>query len=174
MRGRRRYATIGDAETMTVPEARREARRLIATFTETAKNDGDPRTSGHPMDAFAAEHVKDWFASMAERPGVANRAMLVPSMMRMAEFWGYRAHNSNPCKNARRYQMKPKERFLTADKMARLNAVLTRDEFRCPDVVAIVRLPLRRDRVPRMDGIGSRTSASIFPTPDHGRAQCGC
>ena len=27
-----------------------------------------------------------------------------------------------------------------ADEMARLNAVLTRDEFRCPHIVAIVRL----------------------------------
>lgn len=36
--------------------------------------------------------------------------------------------------------MKPMERFLTAEEMARLNAVLTRDEFRCPDVVAILRL----------------------------------
>ncbi len=40
VRGRRRYATVGNAETMTVPEARREARRLIAAFTETVKNDG--------------------------------------------------------------------------------------------------------------------------------------
>ena len=32
------------------------------------------------------------------------------------------------------------ERFLTAEEMARLNAVLTRDEFWCPNVVAIVRL----------------------------------
>ena len=32
------------------------------------------------------------------------------------------------------------ERFLTADEMARLNAALTRQEFRYPDVVAIVRL----------------------------------
>ena len=36
---------------------------------------------------------------MSDRPGVANRAMPVLSMMmRMAELWGYRAHNSNPCK----------------------------------------------------------------------------
>ena len=180
-RGRRRYATIGDADAMTVPEARTEARRLIAAFTETVKNDGGPKTPGHPMDAFAAEfldrqarhwkprtlecnarivrkdilpafghmtvdaitaeQVRDWFASMSGRPGVANRAMPVLSMrMRMAELWGYRAHNSNPCKRTRRYRMKPKERFLTAEEMARLNAVLTRDEFRCPHIVAIVRL----------------------------------
>ncbi len=181
VRGQSRYATIGDADAMTVPEARREARRLIAAFTETVRSDGGPRTPGHPMDAFAAEfleryarhwkpgtladsarivrklilpafghmtvdeiaveHVRDWFAAMSERPGVANRSVPVLSvMMRMAELWGYRAHNSNPCKNTRRYRMQPKERFLTADEMARLNAVLVRDEFRCPDVVAIVRL----------------------------------
>ena len=181
VRGRRRYATIGSADAMTVPEARREARRLIASYIEPAKADTGPRTPGHPMDAFAAEfleryarhwkprtmtanaylvrnhilpafghmtvdaiaveHVRDWFASMAGKPGSANRAMPTLSvMMRMAELWGYRAHNSNPCKNTRRYKMKPKERFLTAEEMARLNAVLTRDEFWCPHIVAIVRL----------------------------------
>lgn len=36
--------------------------------------------------------------------------------------------------------MKPMEGFLTAEEMARLNAVLTRDEFWCPNVVAIIRL----------------------------------
>ena len=180
-RGRRRFAILGSADTMTVPEARAEARKLIAAFLDTAKNDNGPRTPGHPMDAFAAEfldrqarhwkprtlesnacmvdkyilpafrhmtvdaiaveHVKDWFASMADRPGAANRAMPVLStMMRMAELWGYRPHNSNPCKNARRYRMQPRERFLTAEEMARLNAVLTRDEFYCPQAVAVIRL----------------------------------
>ena len=179
-RGRRRYATIGSADIMGVPEARREARSLIAAFTETVKNDGGPRNPGHPMDAFAEEfleryarhwkprtlvesayvvrkyilpafghlavdaitagHVRDWFASMAERPGSANRAIPALSvMMRMAELWGP-PHNSNPCKNTRRYRMPPRERFLTAEEMARLNAVLTRDEFWCPHIVAIVRL----------------------------------
>ena len=181
VRGRRRYATVGDADAMTIPEARREARRLIACYIEPAKNESGPRTPGYPMTAFAeelldrqahrwkprtqetnarivrkdilpvfgdltvdaitVEQVRDWFASMAERPGIANRAIPVLSMMmRMAELWGYRAHNSNPCKNTRRYRMKPMERFLTADEMVRLNAVLTRDEFWCPNVVAIVRL----------------------------------
>ena len=36
--------------------------------------------------------------------------------------------------------MTPKERFLSGEEMARLNTVLTRDEFWCPNVVAIVRL----------------------------------
>ena len=97
---------------------------------------------GHlTVDAIAVEHVRDWFASMADRPGSANRAMPVLSvMMRMADLWGYRPHNSNPCKNTRRYRAEPKERFLTAEELARLNAVLTRDAFWCPHIVAIVRL----------------------------------
>ena len=181
VRGRRRYAWIGNADTTTIPEARREARKLIASYIEPAKKDGGPKTPGHPMTAFAAEfldrqarrwkprtletnirivrnnillafghltvdaiaveQVRDWFASMAERPGIANRAMPVLSvMMKMAELWGYRTHNSNPCKNTKRYRMPPKERFLTSTEMARLNAVLTRDEFWCPHIVAIVRL----------------------------------
>ena len=36
--------------------------------------------------------------------------------------------------------MKPRERFLSAEEMARLNAVLTRDEFYCPQAVTIIRL----------------------------------
>ena len=165
VRGRIRSATIGDADTLSVPQARAEARKLLATFIEPARKDDGPRTLGHPMPAFAEEflerqarlwkprtvttnahairnhilpafahmtvdaiaagHVRDWFASMAERPGSANRAMPVLStMMRMAELWGYRPHNSNPCKNAKRYRMKPRERYLSAEEMARLNAVL--------------------------------------------------
>ena len=55
---------------------------------------------------------------------------------------GYHPHNSNPCKSARRYRMQSKGRFLTAEEMARLNAVLTRDEFYCPQAVAVIRLLL--------------------------------
>ena len=181
VRGRRRYATLGRADSMTIPEARREARRLILNYMDPPNHEKGPRTPGHPMvafseefldrqarawkprtrdtnarivrneilpsfqhltvDAITVEQVKEWFASMSDRPGVGNRAMPVLSvMMRMAELWGYRRHNTNPCKNTRRYKMKPMERFLTVEEMARLNSVLTRDEFWCPHIVAIIRL----------------------------------
>jgi len=40
-RGRRHYASIGSAEAMSVPQARCEARALIAAFTDTVnKSDG--------------------------------------------------------------------------------------------------------------------------------------
>ena len=79
------------------------------------------------------------FASMADRPAVANRAMPVLSvMMRIAELRGYRVHNSNPCRNTRRYRTAPRERYLTPEEMARLNMVLTQDEFQCPQAVAAI------------------------------------
>ena len=137
VQGRRRYANVGDAATLTVPQARREARKLIAHFTEPAKTRIGPRKPGEPMTAFAEEffdrqahrwkprpretnarivrkdilpllgdmtvdaikneQVKEWFASMSKRTGVANRALQVLStMMWMTERWGYRAHNTNP------------------------------------------------------------------------------
>ena len=92
--------------------------------------------------AITVEHFKDLFASMADRPGSANRAMpALCVMMRMAEaLGGYRRRNSNLCKNTRRYRTEPKERLLSPEEMARLNAVLTRDEFHCPHIVAVIRL----------------------------------
>lgn len=95
------------------------------------------------VDEIAVEHVRDWFAALSDRPGIANRSMPVLSvMMRMAELWGYRVHNTNPCRKTRRYRTPPRERYLTPEELARLNAVLARDEFYCPHVVAIVRLLL--------------------------------
>ena len=96
------------------------------------------------VDEITAAHVGEWFASLAERPGTANRAMPVLSvlsvMMRMAEQWGYRVHNTNPCRGTRRYRRPPMERYLTPKQMARLNAVLARDEFYRPQAVAAIRL----------------------------------
>ena len=57
VRGRIRSATIGSADTMTVPEARAEARKLIATFINPARKHNGPRTPDRPMDAFAGEFL---------------------------------------------------------------------------------------------------------------------
>ena len=50
-------ATLGNADALTIPEARAEARRLIASFADTAKKDSGPRTPGRPVEAFAAEFL---------------------------------------------------------------------------------------------------------------------
>ena len=149
VRGSRHYANPGDANSVTIPQAWREARRPIASLTEPTKQDNGPRTPGHPMTAFAneflerqahrwiprtrdtntrivrndilpafgdttvdaitVEQAKKWFAPISERPGVANRSMpILSAMMPMAELWGYRARNTNPCERARRFRRNPK------------------------------------------------------------------
>ena len=83
---RRRYATIGDADTMTIPEARAEARRLISAFTETARNNGGPRTQAHPMDAFAAEFLdrlaRHWQPKIQETNARIVRKDILPALGR--------------------------------------------------------------------------------------------
>ena len=58
------------------------------------------------VDAIAVKHVRDWFASMADRPGAANRAMArstregpaMPTVdltpMFRAEEWGLRGREN--------------------------------------------------------------------------------
>ena len=69
VRGRIRSATIGNADTMTLPEARAEARKLIASYIEPARKDNGPRTPGHPMDAFAEEFLERYARHWKPRTG---------------------------------------------------------------------------------------------------------
>ena len=74
VRGRRRYATLGNADSMTIPEARREARKLIASYIEPAKTGNGPRTPGHPMVAFAGEFLDRQARLWKPRPGTPTSA----------------------------------------------------------------------------------------------------
>ena len=83
VRGKRRYARIGSPDTMTVPEARREARKLIASYIEPAVNGCGPKTPGHPMTAFAEEflerHGRYWKPRTVETNGRVVRKNVLPA-----------------------------------------------------------------------------------------------
>ena len=75
----------------------------MGTNSRIVRKDILPAFGDLTVDAITVEQVRDWFAAMSARPGIANRAMPVLSMMmRMAELWGYRRHNCNPCTKTRR------------------------------------------------------------------------
>ena len=58
-------------------------------------------------------------------PTEANRALAVLStMMNLAERWGERADGSNPCRHVGKYPERRRERFLSAQELARLGDVL--------------------------------------------------
>ena len=82
VRGRIRSAAIGSADAMSVPEARAEARKLLATFIDPARKDNGPRTPGHPMDAFAGEFLdrqaRHWNARTLESNTYMVRNYILP------------------------------------------------------------------------------------------------
>ena len=77
----------------------------------------------------ARADVQRLFDSMSATPGNANRTLPVPFvMMKPAELWELRPQGSNPCRNMRRYRMKPRERFLSLEELKRLGFVLDHAE----------------------------------------------
>lgn len=69
--------------------------------------------------------VAEWHVGLARTPYQANRSLGVLSkMMNLAELWGLRDRNSNPCEQVERYPEKKRERFLTRPELNRLGEAL--------------------------------------------------
>ncbi len=63
--------------------------------------------------------------SLKDKPYAANRTLsLVSTMFSLAENWGYRPDNSNPCRHVERFKETKRRRFLSADELSRLGAAL--------------------------------------------------
>lgn len=77
-------------------------------------------------------------------PTQANRVhSLLRRLLNLAEKWGMRLDGTNPCRHVERYGETKRERYLSADELARLGEVLAaseRDATERPAVVAAVRL----------------------------------
>ena len=82
--------------------------------------------------------------SLRETPYQANRVLaLLSKMMPLSEKWGLRPDGSNPCRHVEKFKEAKRERYLSADELARLGDVLTERErmaTEAPSVVAAVRL----------------------------------
>jgi integrase len=68
-----------------------------------------------------AHHVEGFHASLSDSPRTANLAVSVLSkMMELAERWGYRPRNSNPCLYLDRNPENQRDRHLSEEELARL------------------------------------------------------
>ncbi len=62
-------------------------------------------------------------------PGAANRCLAILSkMFNLAELWGWRLENTNPCRLVTKYPENRRQRFLSEDEFKRLGAVLDQVE----------------------------------------------
>jgi integrase len=88
--------------------------------------------------------VQRLHASLHKTPYQANRVLaLLSTIFNLAEKWGLRANNSNPCRHVERYREKKRQRFLSAAELAELGKVLAkveRERVEWPSVVPALRL----------------------------------
>ncbi len=77
-----------------------------------------PDVTREDVERFHREVGKD-------HPTQANRAIaLLSKMMNLAELWGLRPDNSNPCRHVQRFRERPRERFLSSVEIAKLAKAL--------------------------------------------------
>ena len=158
---------IADIDEGRNPNKEKEAERLSPTVAELAErflkeyvpDHCKPRTRveyRHAVEryilpvlgsikvtALGRDDVAALHHEMREKPYQANRTLgVVSKMMNQAEAWGLRPDRSNPCYHVRKYKEKKRERFLTADELARLGKALDEEESFAPSAATAFRLLL--------------------------------
>jgi integrase len=87
-------------------------------------------------------HIAKFHASRRDTPTNANRCRaLLSHLFKIAEVWGERPPGSNPCRHVEKFSERKRERFLSADELARLTDALERAEGKEPlSAIAAIRL----------------------------------
>lgn len=81
------------------------------------------------ISAVIQEDILKFQEHLKNIPGQFNRChALLRKAFSLAELWGYRIKNSNPCHGIHRYPEKKKERFLTQEELVKLDGVLKKQE----------------------------------------------
>ena len=119
--------------------SRDEDKRLIDKIINPALG---KRTLASITRADIARLHHDW----RRTPYQANRVVaLLRKVFNLAEAWGLRPLNSNPCTHIEKYREQKRKRFLTTDELARLGAALKateEDNSEPPQAIAAIRLLL--------------------------------
>lgn len=96
------------------------------------------------VNAVTRSDIARLHQSLRATPYEANRTLaLLSKMFNLAELWGLRPDGSNPCRHVKRFPERQRERFLSADELARLGEVLVEAEdtqTEMPSVIACIRL----------------------------------
>ncbi len=104
------------------PSTRSEVKRVIERHIR-------PELGRHKVAAVMRQDVSKLHHKLADTPRQANYVLAVCSKaFGLAELWGMRPDGSNPCSKIERNLENVRERFLSADELARLGAVLRQAE----------------------------------------------
>jgi len=125
---RKRRVTLGPHGRLTVDQARNLARQVLAAVArgEDPAEERQESRSAPSFDELANRYLEQ-HAALKKKP--ADRALAVLSkMFSLAERWDLRPPGSNPCHGIDRYPERRRERFLSAEELARLGAVLEEEE----------------------------------------------
>lgn len=103
-----------------------------------------PELGSMKVEGVTRQDVMKLHRSMVETPRQANQTLAVLSkLFGLAELWGLRAENSNPCRKIQRFAEVKRERFFSDAELGRLGKVLADSEaarIELPGVIAAIRL----------------------------------
>lgn len=85
----------------------------------------NPKLGTHRIIDVSRADIVELHQSMKATPYQANRTLgVLSTMFTVAHTWGVRSDGVNPCWKVKRYKEEKRERYLTADELARLGKVL--------------------------------------------------
>ncbi|WP_234729982.1 tyrosine-type recombinase/integrase [Acidocella facilis] len=145
------------------PTTQAEYKRSVELFI-------NPKLGTHRIIDVARADVVELHQSMKATPYQANRTLGVLSVMfTVAHSWGVRTDGVNPCWKVKRYKEVKRERYLTADELARLGKVL-RESTDEPEAVNCIRLLLltgcRLSEIQKLKWEHVDLDASLLRLPD--------
>lgn len=113
-----------------------EKHKNIHNKPGTAKQDGLrikniilPFMSGKKVTEISSEDILNLQDLMKKTPIQFNRCFeILSKSFNLAEVWGYRPKNSNPCRGIKKYPEKKKERFLTWEELEKLDEIIKQQE----------------------------------------------
>ncbi|MCA9466896.1 MAG: tyrosine-type recombinase/integrase [Nitrospira sp.] len=103
--------------------------RSIVEDERNLNNHIYPILGNRSLETISRADIANLHHRLRAAPIAANRTLsLLTTMFNLAERWGFRPDGSNPCKHIQRFKENRRERFLSADELARLGRAMTQAE----------------------------------------------
>lgn len=122
----------------------KKARRSVKEDKALLKQIIQPKLGKRSIESISRADVRRLHHSLRATPFRANRALaLLSKMLNLAESWGMRPDNSNPCRHVERYPEPRRGRFLSTEEVETLGKVLSKaekDGKEPPSAIAAIRL----------------------------------